>query len=93
MTEDNEVRSEERIAALIRCMQPRVQRGSASRYYFSHAFEGLAVSASVWDTLSFVQAEMSKASQHLEIAFEAVAGWLLRSARARHPPRAPRLGS
>jgi hypothetical protein len=85
MTSDIEVLTDERVAALVKCMQSRVQRGAASRYYFSLAFEGLAVSPSAWDTLSLVQTEMDKAGKHLYLAYEAVTGWLLRGARTSPP--------
>jgi hypothetical protein len=86
MTSDIKVLTDERVAALVKCMQSRVQRGSAGGYYLSLAFESLAVSPSAWDTFSLAQAEMNKASNHVRIAYEAVTGWLLRGARTSPPP-------
>lgn len=86
MTSDIEVLTDEPVAALVKCMKSRVQRGAASRYYFSLAFEGLAVSRSAWDTLSLVQTEMDKAGKHLYLAYEGVTRWLLRGARTSPPP-------
>ena len=47
--------SDDRVAALVQCMQGRARRVSASRYQFSLGFDGLAAGPSAWDTLSLVQ--------------------------------------
>lgn len=83
MTPDIEVHADERVAALVKCMQSRALLGSAKRYRFSLAFEGLAASPSAWNTLALVQAELDQAGKHVHVAREAVVGWILRGARAR----------
>jgi hypothetical protein len=42
--------SDDRVAALVQCMQGRARRASTGRYQFSLGFDGLAAGPSVWDT-------------------------------------------
>lgn len=73
--------SDNRVNALLQCMQGRARRASADRYQFSFGFDGLAPGPSAWDTLSLVHAEMEMALKHLRRAYEAVTKWVHPAAR------------